>query len=79
MRTFAQLREILGTRRDFARKLEELEKKYDQQFALVFEAIRQLMTPPEAPKRRIGFRVEEQKAYYSIRREALRAFRERPL
>jgi hypothetical protein len=51
--------------KDLARKLEELEKKYDEQFAVVFEAIRELMTPPEPPpKRRIGFGVEEKRARY---------------
>lgn len=64
MRTFVRLREILGTHKDLARKLEELERKYDGQFRVVFEAIRQLMTPPDPPKRRIGFRVEEPKAKY---------------
>ena len=43
---------------DLARKLEELEKKYDAQFKIVFDAIRQLMTPPPNPsKKRIGFHV----------------------
>src|SRR5438046_330767 len=56
MRAFVRLREILATHKDLARKLEELEKKYDTQFQIVFEAIRQLMAPPaEKPKRRIGF------------------------
>ena len=65
MRTFVKLREILATHKDLARKLEELEKKYDEQFAVVFEAIRELMTPPEPPpKRRIGFGVEEKRARY---------------
>ncbi len=70
MRAFVRLREILATHKDLARKLEELEKKYDKQFAIVFEAIRQLMTPPEPPpKRRIGFGVEEPKVAYSVRRK----------
>jgi hypothetical protein len=58
MRAFVRLREILATHRDLARKLEEMEKKYDTQFRVVFEAIRQLMepTPAGAPiKRRFGF------------------------
>ena len=56
MRAFVRLREILATHKDLARKLEELERKYDGQFRAVFEAIRQLMTPPAEPKRgRIGF------------------------
>jgi len=56
MRTFGRLRQILSTHKDLARKLEDLEKKYDHQFKVVFDAIRQLMTPPPLPpKRRIGF------------------------
>lgn len=60
MRAFVRLREILGSHKDLARKLDELEKKYDEQFAVVFDAIRQLMTPPTAAekKRRIGFHRE---------------------
>ena len=56
MRTFVRLRRILASNADLARKLDELEKKYDAQFRVVFEAIRQLMAPPEPepPKRRIG-------------------------
>lgn len=58
MRTFVQLREILSTHKDLARKLEELEGKYDEQFKMVFDAIRQLMIP-QIPKnkRRIGFKL----------------------
>ena len=57
MRTFAKLREIISQHKDLARRLDDLEKKYDAQFKVVFDAIRQLMIPP-APKRRpIGFRV----------------------
>jgi hypothetical protein len=56
MRAFVQLRLLLSTHADLARKLEALEKKYDAQFKVVFDAIRELMTPPEpATKRRIGF------------------------
>ncbi|MEK6572275.1 MAG: ORF6N domain-containing protein [Bacteroidota bacterium] len=69
MRAFVRLREILATHKDLARKLEELEQKYDQQLRVVFEAIRQLMTPPEPPpKRRIGYGVEEPKVVYRARR-----------
>ena len=57
MRTFAKLREIISQHKDLARRLDDLEKKYDAQFKVVFDAIRQMMAPP-APKRRpIGFRV----------------------
>ncbi len=55
MRTFAKLREIIASHQDLARRLSELEGKYDGQFKVVFEAIRRLMAPPEPPKRRIGF------------------------
>jgi hypothetical protein len=55
MRTFVQLRRLMDTNRDLARKIEALEKKYDEQFAEVFAAIKELVTPPEPPRRRIGF------------------------
>ena len=60
MRAFVRLRELLGTNKDLARKLEDLERKlgqHDQKFQIAFEAIRQLMAPPpETPaKRRFGF------------------------
>lgn len=58
MRAFVRLREILASHADLARRLDELERKYDAQFRVVFDAIRQLMSPPEASsKRRIGFHV----------------------
>ncbi|HKY62539.1 MAG TPA: hypothetical protein VJR29_03895 [bacterium] len=55
VRAFVQLRELLITHRDFAEKLRSLEKKYDSQFKIVFDAIRQLMQPPDKPIPRIGF------------------------
>ena len=56
MRAFVRLRQMLETHADLARKLAALEKKYDAQFKVVFDAIRELTTVPEAPKkRRIGF------------------------
>jgi hypothetical protein len=55
MRAFVKLRQLLASHVDLARKLEELESKYDEQFRVVFDAIRQLMTPPDPPRRRIGF------------------------
>ncbi len=60
MRAFVRLRRLLFSHADLARKLEKLEKKYDAQFRVVFDAIRELMTPAELPdKSRIGFRHEE--------------------
>jgi hypothetical protein len=56
VRAFVRLREILATHKDLARKLADLERKYDSQFRVVFDAIRDLMQPPPAPKKRpIGF------------------------
>jgi len=56
MRAFVRLRRILATHADLARKLAALEKKYDAQFKSVFDAIRELMAPPDPkPRRRIGF------------------------
>ena len=64
VRTFVRLRQLLASNAQLARKLEALEKKYDAQFKVVFEAIRQLMTPPEPRKRGIGFIVKERAAKY---------------
>jgi phage regulator Rha-like protein len=68
MRAFVKLREMLASHKDLARKLEELEKKYDSQFQVVFNAIRQILTPPEKPKRGIGFHVNEPIARYNTRK-----------
>ncbi len=64
MRAFVRLREMLATHKDLARKLDAMEKKYDAQFKVVFDAIRQLMSPPEPKKRKIGFLVKERAAKY---------------
>jgi len=66
MRAFAQLRALLATHADLARKLEELEKKYDSQFRVVFDALRQLMNPPEPSRKQIGFSVRERCAVYRV-------------
>lgn len=55
IRAFMKLRAMLAEHRDLASKLAQLEKKYDTQFRVVFEAIRELMEPPIPQKRRIGF------------------------
>jgi len=55
MRTFVRLRRILETHEELAMKLEELEKRYDGQFRIVFEAIRALMSEESATSRKIGF------------------------
>jgi hypothetical protein len=73
MRAFVRLRQILASNKELAKRLDELEKKYDVQFKIVFDAIRQLMAPPEPepPKKRIGFLVEEPHVAY----ESLRGFK----
>jgi hypothetical protein len=61
MRAFVQMRELAASNREIARKLDELEKKYDKhdkQFMVVFDAIRSLVAPPAAKKRKIGFKGE---------------------
>lgn len=59
MLTFTKLREMMMTHIELKRKIEEMERKYDHQFSIVFEAIKKLLEPPEKPKRRIGFIVDE--------------------
>ena len=56
VRAFVRLRQLLATNIELAKKLDELEQRYDQQFKVVFTAIRQLMAAPEPQRREIGFR-----------------------
>lgn len=60
VRVFMRLRQMLASHAELARKLEALEKKYDAQFKVVFDAIRQLMSPPATPKREIGFHAKHE-------------------
>jgi phage regulator Rha-like protein len=55
MRAFVRMRELLSEHADLKKKIEGIEKKYDAQFKIVFDAIRQLLEPPQKPKKRIGF------------------------
>ena len=55
MRTFVQLRRLMDTNRDLARKIKALEKKYDEQFADVFAVIKELVAPEATPRKQIGF------------------------
>ena len=59
IRTFVRLRQMLASHAELSRKLNDLEKKYDAQFKIVFDAIRSLMTPPGPKKRKIGFKAGE--------------------
>ena len=70
MRAFVRLREMLATHKELARKLTALEQHlrgHDQQIQAIFEAIRQLMTPPEKPRKKIGFQLKERRATYSTK------------
>jgi hypothetical protein len=68
MRAFVRLRRMVISHEEMARRVDALEKKYDAQFKVVFDAIRQLMAPPEPRRRPVGFRVEEARAAYRVRR-----------
>jgi hypothetical protein len=68
MRAFVRLRGMISSHKELLRKLEDIEKKYDEQFRVVFEAIRQLMTPPDPPRKKIGFEVKEPKGSYGNRK-----------
>ncbi len=62
VRAFVKLREMLASNKELAKKVEELEKKYDEQFKVVFVAIRQLMQKPEKSKRKsLGYRYKNKK------------------
>lgn len=64
VRAFVKMREMLIAQRDLAKKLMDLEKKYDGQFRIIFDAIRSLMREEEKPKRKIGFEINERKVVY---------------
>ena len=59
VRAFIRLRQMLASNAELTRKLADMEKKYDAQFKVVFDAVRQLMTPAETRKEKIGFRRDE--------------------
>jgi hypothetical protein len=58
MRTFVQLRRLMDSNELLARKIESLERKYDEQFGVVFAAIKQLITEDRKPKRELGFHAD---------------------
>jgi len=67
MRAFVKLRQALSTHKELAVKFSELERKiekHDESIEAIFEAIRQLMTPPERPRKRIGFEIKEGRTAY---------------
>ena len=59
IRTFIKLRELLATNKKLKQKIESMEKKYDKQLKLIFEAMRQLLTEKEKPKKEIGFKLKK--------------------
>jgi hypothetical protein len=70
MRVFVKLRETLETNRTLARKFSDLERrvgKHDEEIAAILDAIRQLMAPPEKPRREIGFHIREEAPRYRTR------------
>jgi len=70
MRAFVQLRKITSSQKQLARKLQEIEARledHDESIGAIFEAIQQLMIPPEEPRKRIGFEVKERKGRYGKR------------
>lgn len=60
MRTFTKLREMIESNKELKKKIEDMEKKYDVQFQIVFEAIKKLIAPELKPKRKIGFYVADE-------------------
>ena len=73
MRAFVRLRQMIDTNRELAQRFSELEQrigKHDEEIAAILEAIRQLMTPSEKPRREIGFHVREKATRYRIRKRA---------
>ena len=68
MRAFTKLRQMLATHEDLRRKIEEMEQKYDQQFQVVFDAIKLLLEAEEKPKPKIGFTVKERVKVYGRKR-----------
>lgn len=58
IRTFVDLRKFLASHKELADKLNELERKYDHQFQIVFDAIREIISPPQPKRRKIGFHTE---------------------
>jgi len=64
MRAFVQLRKMIASNEELARKLDELEEKYDEQFRIVFDAIRALIEHDEKPPKKIGFEVSEDRSSY---------------
>ena len=75
MRAFVRLREVTATNRELAQKLAELERRiasHDGEIQTIFEAIHQLVTPPEPPRKEIGFHIKEDGVPYCVKKKAAR-------
>ena len=59
MRAFAKIREMILSHKELQQRIDEMEKKYDENFSVVFKALRELLDPPVKPKKEIGFHVKE--------------------
>jgi hypothetical protein len=76
VRAFVAIREMIAAHKELAQKISELERhigEHDEQIQAIFEAIRQLMLPPERPKKKIGFEVKEPKAKYTKSKKAAKS------
>ncbi|MBM4176244.1 MAG: ORF6N domain-containing protein [Ignavibacteria bacterium] len=69
MKTFVHLRRMFTENKELSQRLEELEKKYDKQFKVVFDILNQLINPSEPEKRKMGFLVKEKAAVYSVKKK----------
>ncbi len=79
MRSFVQLREMMASNVELARKLKQMEKKYDEQFQIVFEAIKKLLETDEKPGKKIGFTVKEKQKGYGKRAKKSKKYGESAL
>ena len=66
MRAFVRLRQMISSHKDLAKKLDALEKKYDVQFRVVFDALRKLMEPTKPKRRKIGYIAKDKKGRYGL-------------
>ncbi|MDA0841792.1 MAG: hypothetical protein O3B01_17780 [Planctomycetota bacterium] len=72
MRAFVNLRQLVASNQGLAKKIDELEKKYDGKFEVVFHALREMMKPPEEGHKEIGFHVKEAGAIYQKKKKKSR-------
>ncbi len=69
MRAFTRLRQMLSTHEELKKKIEAMEKKYDENFRIVFEAIKQLLETDAKPKKKIGYMVKEKQSAYGTKKK----------